>query len=289
MLAAAAAALLALAGTAAATPSEELDHARDDFRRHAFGDAIPLLNYLLYPAPRLAETNDLVEAHVLFGACAFESGDRTTAQREFEQALFLAPDYTLSTQLFSDGAVRFFDDTKRAVTERARRDAEQRALAEEKDRLRRYRESLVVYEIRPYYVNFIPFGAGQFQNGERSKGLAFATTEVATGAISVGIWTYLVTTYGYDGVVPKDQQNFARRLQQIEIGAGGVCLGLITWGIVDSLIHYHPRARVEGDDSLLPPDLRPAKRSPPREPESRFDVSPALLPGGAGLVLTWER
>ncbi len=280
--------LAALAGTARATPSDDLDHARDDFRRAAFTDAIPLLNTLLYPAPRLAQTNDLVEAHVLYGACAFESGDKPTAQREFEQALFLAPDYVLSRQLFSDGVVHFFDDAKRAVAERAKRDTEQRALAEEKERLRRYRESLVVYEVRPYYVNFLPFGLGQFQNGQHNKGLWFASTEGTTGAISAGIWIYLVGTYGFNGHVPKNEQNFARTLQQVEIGAGGLCLGLMAWGIVDSLIHYHPRQRVEGDDSLLPPDLRPPK-NPPKQPSSSFYLSPTLMPDGAGVVLTWER
>jgi hypothetical protein len=281
----------AAAGVAAGNPSEDLDRARDNFRSGNYADASHLLSFLLYPPPaRLAQPQDLVEAHVLFGACAFESGDPATATREFEEALSLAPGYTLDKKIFSDGAVRFFDETKRAVEERARHDAELRALAEEKERLKRYRESLVVYEVHPYYVNFIPFGAGQFQNGQRSKGLWFASTEATTGAISAGIWIYLVGTYGFDGRVKLEDQAFARRLQQIEIGAGGVCLGLMAWGIVDSLLHYHPRTRVEGDDSILPPDLRPAKpKGPPREPDSRFSISPAVIPDGAGVVFTWER
>ena len=280
----AAAALAALARPAAATPSEDLDRARDDFRRGAYADAIPLLNYLLYPDARLAQTNDLVEAHVLLGVCQFENGDKPSATREFEQALYLSPTLTLDKKMFSEGVVQFFDDTKQAREERAKRDAERRALAEEKDRLRKYRDSLVVYEVRPYYVNFIPFGAGQFQNGQRTKGLWFASTEATTGALSAGIWLYLVGTYGFNGRVPTSDANFARRLQQVEIGAGGVCLGLMAWGIVDSLLHYRPRARIQGDDSLLPPDLRPPKGAP----RSSFDVGPAILPGGAGITLTWR-
>ena len=30
------------------------------------------------------------------------------------------------------------------------------------------------------------------------------------------------------------------------------CLGLMAWGIVDSLIHYQPRKKIDADDSLLP-------------------------------------
>jgi hypothetical protein len=272
----------------AATPSDELEKARGEFLSHAYADAIPLLNYLLYPSAKLAEKDDLVEAHVLFGACAFETGDQTTARKEFEAALDMKPEFTIDTQRFSAGAVHFFDDTKHALEDRRKKDQEERALADERDRLRRYRESLVVYEVKSYYVNYIPFGAGQFQNGQHSKGLWFATTEGATGAISAGIWIYLVGTYGFNGRVAPQDAGFARTLQEIEIGAGGVCLGLMAWGIIDSLRHYHPRSQVDADDSLLPPDLRKPKDPPKHEPSS-FYISPELVPDGAGVVLTWER
>jgi len=230
LIAATAATLVLTATTAraAATPSEDLDRARDAFRRGDYQSAIPLLNYLLYPTPRLAQSQDLVEAHVLLGVCAFESGDRKTATREFEEALFLQSDLALEgNALFSRAAVAFFEETKNAAEERGRRDAERRSLAEERERLRRYKESLIVYEVRPYYVNFIPFGAGQFQNGQRGKGIAFASAEAATGALSAGIWLYLVGEYGFGGRVPPGADaEFVRTLEQIEVGAGIACLGI---------------------------------------------------------------
>ena len=277
----------ALAGVARATPGNELDKARSEFLSGNFTDAIPLLNYLLYPNVQLAEKDDIVEAHVLYGACAFQTGDNLTARKEFEAALEMKADYAIDTARFSAGAVHFFDETKHAVDDRRNRDAEERRLADEKDRLRRYRESLVVYEVKSYYVNYIPFGAGQFQNGQHSKGLWFASTEAATGAISAGIWIYLVGTYGFNGHVPTQDLGFARTLQQIEIGAGGVCLGLMAWGIVDSLRNYHPRSQIDADDSLLPPDLRKPQAAP--RPHTSFFISPELVPDGAGVVLTWER
>ena len=276
----------ALASSAHATPGDDLEKARGEFLSRNYGDAIPLLNYLLYPSARLADPDDLAEAHVLYGACAFETGDTGTARKEFEAALDMKPEFVIDTQRFSAGAVHFFDITKQAVEDRRKKDAQERALADERDRLRRYRESLVVYEVKSYYVNYIPFGAGQFQNGEHAKGLWFATTEGATGAISAGIWIYLVGTYGFNGRVPPQDAGFARTLQQIEIGAGGVCLGLMAWGIIDSLRHYHPRSQVEADDSLLPPDLR---KKPPPPPKSSFYITPAIVPDGMGVVFTWER
>lgn len=294
-----ASALVAAATPAAATPAEDLARGREAFRRGDCQTALPLLNYLLYPSPRLAQTSDLVEAHVLLGVCAFETGDRLTASREFEEALFLQSDLSLDgNALFSRAVIDFFDDVRAAVLERGRRDAERRALAEERERLRRYKESLIVYEVRPYYVNFIPFGAGQFQNGERGKGLAFAASQVATGALSAGIWLYLVGEYGIGGTVPDQDVDRVRRLQEIEVGAGIACLGLVAWGVVDSLLNYKPRVKVEGDDKLLPPDLTPpaddAPRTPRRAPRQRppesssLRLAPVPLPGGAGAALTWD-
>jgi hypothetical protein len=272
--------------SSSAAPAEELAMARAGFRAGDCVSAMPTLNLLLYPQPRLALVGDLVEAHVLLGACFLGSGDGVRAAREFEEALSLEPTMTLDPLLFSAEAIQLFTQTKEALEVRSRREAEARALADERERLRRYRESLIVYEVRPYYVNFIPFGAGQLQNGQRGKGIFFASSQVATGAASMGIWVYLVGKYGLGGQVPEEDAGTVRRLQQIEIATGAACLGLMAWGIVDSLIHHRPRVQVEGDDSLLPKDLRKLDRARPAA--SRLRLHPTLMPDGAGVALSWE-
>jgi hypothetical protein len=224
--------------------------------------------------------------------CSFELGDRAVAKREFEQALYLSAELTLEPLLFSADAVRFFDDTKAALEERKRRNSEKRALAEERERLRKYRESLIVYEVRPFYVNFVPFGAGQFQNGNRTKGLLFSTSQAIAFAASAGIWAYLAGQYGYNGRVPPEDASNVRLLQQVEIGAGVTFWALYSWSVLDSLLHYKPRAQVQGDDSLLPEDLRdldnpkpPGSRKPPKTkaPSPRSWLGP--VPTLGGLVI----
>lgn len=280
---------LLTAGVAAATPAEDLERARQTFRAGDFQSAQPLLSFLLYPTPRLARQDDLLEAHVLLGACGFETGDRELARREFEQALYLSAELNLETLLFSAGAVRFFEDTKAALEERQRRNAEKRALAEERERLLRYRESLIVYEVRPFYVNFVPFGAGQFQNGNRTRGVLFATGQAVTFAASAGIWLYLVNQYGFNGRVPTEDAETARLLQQVEIGVGATFWALYGWSVVDALLHYKPRAQVQGDDSLLPEDLRNLERGPSNtKPQKRSWLGPTPMPGGLGLGLSGQ-
>lgn len=274
-------ALATAAAPAAASPAEELNSARDAFRRRDWQAAMPILSSLLYPTPRLSSEEDLYEAHLLLGMSAFEAGDRLTATREFEEAIALQLERKLGTGVFSDEAVALYEERRQAIVEKYRLDAEKRALALEREKYRRMIEAMVVVEKRDYYVNFIPFGAGQFQNQQTKKGIFFATAQGVTGAVSAGIWMYLVGSYGLSGTVPSADANDVRLLQQIEIGAGAAFLGFAAWGIVDALVNYKPSVVRKPDESLLPPDLRPTAKSTTR-------LAPTPYPGGGGVVMTWE-
>jgi tetratricopeptide (TPR) repeat protein len=274
--------LLLLAAPAQATPAEDLAKARDAFRMGNYEEAIPLLNFLLYPSVRLSHIADLVEAHILLGISHFERGSRAEAKREFDEALFLDDSITLDPLLFSEDAIAFFNERKQAYLEQARRDAEARALAEERDRLRQAIENMIVIERKPYYINFVPFGAGQFQNGQDGKGIALFVSQTILGGTSAGLWVWQVGKYGYNGYVPKAEVDTVRRLQQIQIATGLGCLALMVGGIIDSLMHYESSIRRPADESLLPVDLKPHRR----DDSSSWKIAP--WPSGSGVVMSWE-
>jgi tetratricopeptide (TPR) repeat protein len=288
------AAAAAAATEARASPSQDLDHARQSFRQHDYDAAMKLATFLLYPDEKLALPVDLVEAHVILGASNFETGHRAEAKTEFEKALQIQPDKSLTDLLFSEGAIRLFDQTKTDIEARAERDAQLRKLADERERIRKYKESLVVVERRSFGVNFVPFGAGQLQNKQQVRGVLFAAGEGLTGGISVGVFLYLAGKYGLDAQVPVLEGPGVRRLQQIEIGTGIAFFAIYAWGVVDSLWHYKPRVQIEGDDTLLP-SLRDlpadkAKKPVPKKTSvlDRLHVTPLIAPDGAGIGLTWE-
>jgi tetratricopeptide (TPR) repeat protein len=280
------------AGRAAASPSQDLERARQAFREHDYESAARLATYLLYPEERLALPIDLVEAHVILGASNFEIGHRTEAKHEFEKALQMQPEKVLTDMLFTDGAIRLFDETKADIEARARRDAELRKIADERERIRKYRESLVVVERRSFGVNFVPFGAGQFQNKQPTRGLLFAAGEGLTGGLSIGIFIYLSGRYGLNASIPLADGPGVRQLQQIEIGAGIAFFAIYALGVVDSLLHYKPRVQIEGDDSLLPlpPDVPDTRKPRPARTSlrNRIHLAPIAAPRGAGIGLIWE-
>ena len=123
------------------------------------------------------------------------------------------------------------------------------------------RRNVRFFERRQYWVNFVPFGMGQFQNGERGKGIAFAASQGAAAATSLVVFVHLVNRYGYDGKVPRDEAAEVRRLQQVQIGASIAFAGLAAWGIVDALRDYEPVV----------------------------ELTPTFTGDAPGLAITWSR
>jgi len=288
--------LIAPMPEAAASPRQDLDQARQSFRQHDYDSARKLATFLLYPDEKLAMPDDLVEAHVILGASNFETGHNAEAKLEFEKALQIQPEKSLTDLLFSEGAIRLFDRTKAELVEREERDAQLRRLVDERERIRKYKESLVFVEKRSFIINFAPFGAGQFQNKQPTRGLLFAVGEGLTGATSVTAFLYLAGKYGLNAKVPRLDGPGVRQLQQVEIGTGIAFFAIYAWGVVDALLHYKPTVQIEGDDSLLPllrdlpSDKPPAKSRRPRKTSflDHWRVGPLIARDTAGLGLTWE-
>jgi tetratricopeptide (TPR) repeat protein len=283
------AAVIGLAATAQAAPNDELDQAKAAYRGGQYSRALPLFNALLYPPPpKLASPKDLADAYLALGVCRFETGDTPGAKREFDQALSFDTNVRIDALIVTDQtAIDAFNQT--------RVDREQRTAAEQERKrkadLRKLRESIIGFESHPLYLNFVPFGVGQFQNKQAGKGTAFAASEAVTLTVSASIWFYLVNAYGIRSTrVLADDAVRVRRLQQLEIGSGFAFLGLWVLGAVDAYRHYRPQTRAEIDDSLLPPELRdldkPASHKP--TPQSSIHIVPMLTPDGAGLGLSWE-
>ena len=267
-----------------AGPLQDLERAQRNFKSKDCQSAIPILKDLLYPKPQLARTSDLCEAHVLLGVCHYEGGRREDAKSEFEACLGLDPSKTLEPLIFSEGQVRLFDETRADVEARAKRDRELRELEERNERIRRLLENTRQYETRSWAVNFVPLGAPQFQNGDRTKGFLVAAGQGVTAATSLGVFLYLAGTYGLEAQVPLEDAASVRRLQQIQVVSGGLFFLIYGYSVIDGFWHFKPRVQVDVD-----PQLREElKKTAPKKTASRLQIGPMLLPGGAGIGLTLE-
>jgi tetratricopeptide (TPR) repeat protein len=288
------AAVAAVAGAARATPSVELANARAEFRAGHFEKAQPLFNDLLYPPPpKLASTDELAEAYTNLGVCRAEGGDLDGAKREFEKALQIEPNHQIDETVVTDkSVVRLFDDTKSDIKIRDERIAAQNAKLEYEKQLALLRANTKLYEAHTFYLNFLPFGVGQFQNDQPAKGTLFLTGEAVTGGLTFGLWFFLVNKYGINCVncVARSDATTVLFMQQTEIVSGLMFIGLYVWGAIDAYRNYTPTKSVKVDDDFLKREIldKQHRKQPKTSLLDRLRFSPMVTPNGAGLGLSWE-
>jgi hypothetical protein len=302
LLAALASALVAAAparqAASHATPREAFDRGRTAFGRAEYKRAIEILHPLLYPEVLLDSEGEVVQAHRMLGVAYLFQNQTDDARREFHKLLELRPDYRFDPLMDPQQVVDAFngvvkeEETEIASFEarRHQRDQELAAHRLREERLHPAITTIVRYEYHPYAFNFVPFGTGQFQNGQRRKGWLFFGVETGLAAVSVGAFATNLALYGLHPhrkclvaqmpdlnnlpqACPTDeidhsQENTSSALFRVQIVTGGLFFAAAIWGVVDALRHYQR-------DVLLPS----ASAESPSPPAFRLGLTPSGLAG----------
>ena len=250
---------------------------------------------------RLSDT-ELAELHKLAGLSAFHLNRTEDAARHFRALLRLAPDFILDPFAVPPPAVEYLDGLReqmepeldlvrqerrlRAERERAEEERARAAAEEQRRRQEELARQVTVREVetRSFLVNFVPFGAGQFQQGRNGLGTVFAASE---GALAV---TSIIAFFAYESLfqktkvttddirgpltvdvryIPTENLPQAQVWSGLKWGSAAGFYGVFAIGVIDALAHHQDqvvRTRIE----TLPP-------APPR---ARLHLYPT--PGGAG-------
>lgn len=187
-----------LVALALAAPPE-LKRAKDRFEFGAYADAAGALRQLLSADPDLTPA-EAIDAYRMLGIAEYHLGDLPQARAAFVNLLSFEPDYALDPFLVPPPIVEFFDRVKKEhepalapLRERRRALREQQRLADDaKRRLLAAEQArsgpptkLVRVQERLYLFNWMPLGAGQFQNGQKAKGTAIAAGQIVAGLVNV--------------------------------------------------------------------------------------------------------
>jgi hypothetical protein len=260
-------AMLAATLVLASPSSEEFERGKTAFGRAEYLRAIDILRPLLYPDIRLDSESDVVQAHRILGVAHLFENQPDEARREFRKLLELRPDYRFDPLLDPSRVVEFFngvlkeEEIEIASLEAARkkRDADlARRQQREADARCAAQSQVFTYQKHSYAINFIPFGAGQFQNGQPRKGWAFLGVEAAFSAISLGA---LATNFSLFGVshqrrcldpptsgmtsvtcrnVDHSEESLSHDLVRVQVVSGGLFLAAAAWGIIDAIRNFRP-------------------------------------------------
>jgi tetratricopeptide (TPR) repeat protein len=256
-----------------ATPTADLKRARDRYEFGAYADAAAAVQQLLAASPDLPE-GQRVEAWRILGLSEYQLGDRGASRAAFVNLLSVDPDYTLDPFLVPPQIVEFFDRIKaeaepqlQPLRDRRRELKEQERLAEEARRKLLAEEAiragpptkLVVVQEHVYILNFLPFGAGQFQNGEPTKGTIIAVSQVLLAATNLGAilahnaiaqdpsrrCSVSSPTNCSNPPIPDSDRQLLQNIDVVKYVSAGLFWAVYVYGVADALVHYVPRIETE--------------------------------------------
>jgi hypothetical protein len=263
------------------------------------------------------DESTLVELHKLAGLSAFNLRRLDEAERHIAALLRLDPDFSLDPFVYPPLAVAFVEKQRRAIgpeleflrEQRRQRDAaakraaeERAALARETEAQRRELEEMSrqitvrTVETRSVLVNFVPFGAGQFQEGRVAAGTGFAVAEglLAIGSI-VGYFVYgsiltnrtvqLDTFPGSSQLIiqtgiPAARATEAQSWRVVKVTSGIGFYAVFVAGVLDALLHHQAEVVTTHVETL--PGTAPAAL--PGAGVPRVELTPPP-PGSVGLGL----
>ncbi|MDP3232643.1 MAG: hypothetical protein Q8S33_22050 [Myxococcales bacterium] len=292
--------LVATSALAQGSPEREVELVKAVFDAGKYSETVALVR------KALSVTNftdgQRIELHRMAGLSSFNLGDTASAKESFVSLLRLNPDHVLDPFIAPPPAIRLFEAVRKENADelglvrqlmQVRAEQERRAAEERKKLdLERATRRVVTIERRPMWMNFLPFGAGQFLQDRTEWGVAFAISE---GVFAI---TSIVAYWAIEGLKVRLEETIAdtntasgfytlvRRGIPATATAQRDSWNIVKWttggafylayalGVVDALVH-HTGDRVK-ETREQPQALRP-----------RFEISP--LPGGvyAGVTLSF--
>jgi hypothetical protein len=285
--AALAAILLAATRSGQADALSDLEKAHSAYVAHKYDDAETRLRALLdAKSGGLTDDDNVADARMYLGAVLVAEKRRDEASRVFEQLLIDKPDYQPDPLRVSLEAIDAFLDTQSRLrdtlrakqAEKVRKAQEEKAKLEEERKqaalrlamLEKLASEAVVTERNSRWKALVPFGVGQFQNGQDFLGWVFLSSEALLSlgsAAGAGLMLYNASqasdAYARgDGTAP----SYQKRAQQASLAGDLFFAGLslvAVVGVVHAELtfvperqHVEPR-KVPGPTLTLAPTVAP--------------------------------
>jgi hypothetical protein len=259
----------------------ELEKARASFLARNWTDAEGRLRVLLDPSTPngLKERSLISQARMYLGASLLALGKTDEAKDTFEKLVLDDPTFEPDPLGFPGPAINTFIDVRSSLLEqirnaqvtaarlaaekKAHEDAEREAQRVwlEKVKAQAAEEKITVRHSR--LVASLPFGAGQFQNGQTLAGWAFLGTEIAAlggTAVTYGMYLHARSRENEElrrpagdvnQLVPQYHQR-AEDVRLFNLGFAGAFLAIAVTGIVQAHIAFVPES-AEKKKRDLPP------------------------------------
>ena len=200
---------LAIAAPARADDQTDVAKARAAYEAKNYDDADRRLWSMLNPdSGTLKDAGLRTQARMYWAATMLARKNPQEAAEQFEKLLLDEPSFEPDPLSFPSEVIDAFIDTRKRIidkinaakTEQAKRAAERRAREEEEKRRAAERMRLLekmateerITERHSRWIALVPFGVGQFQNGQKTLGWTFLGAEAAFLAGAVVAFPFYV-------------------------------------------------------------------------------------------------
>jgi hypothetical protein len=274
---------------ARASEIDDYQHARDAYAAHDWARAVQAFEALVGSEPPSLHTPLLIEESRKYLAAAYVFAGRTDAARtQFERLLTADPEYELDASQFPEEVVQLFTSVRETMQHQAAEAADREALTtqleQERERARRLleiAESDVEASVETSrWLALVPFGAGQFQNGDDGLGWLFFATEALFGLGAFG--TLVAHQAIASSFNPSDPSNGIRSESRGRVNDALLATEITNWtcaglfaifaivGVLQAQLDFHSTRSFRTRHAV--PD------------ELRHDVDVSVGPGGLRLT-----
>lgn len=231
---------------AAATPEEEFRAGEDAFRYQNYEQAVRTLEALLYPNVRLSDPQQIVMTREYLGASYWWLDRKDAAEEEFIALLALDPEHDLDAFYHPPPLIQFYDGI-RAKLERLGVIRKPDGGNPPVDTPQGPQKVLVrTVEKHPFVLNLVPFGVGQFENGDTTGGVLFLVGESLALASTIATY-FLILDFRVDD--PERARTFETALWASQ----GVFWGLVAGGIVHASVRWEAETVTETWEEIPQP------------------------------------
>ena len=199
-----------------------------------------------------------IEAYMLLGQCHYLLRAYSAAKDAFGSLLRIDPDYQPDPVMVPPTIMGFFERLRedmepqlKPLRERLAREKAAQHKTDTKKKSRQPKKVRVVEKVvrkNSRVLNFLPFGVGQFQNGETGKGIGIMTSEIAVMGLNLASYIAIKALAGADGKYTPEKAATAKNLRIVQYSAAGAFVALWIYGIIDGLVYYQP-------ETAMPPNV----------------------------------
>ena len=242
-----------LTGAEKHTPVVEL---KNQFEYGNYAKVVNLAEKILDKNKAELKKEELIETYKYLGLSNYIEGKREDAGATFIMLLSIDPSYHLDPLYAPPELISFFmkikaeifpNDTQTPDKKPVENNINQRKTGPETKKY--YTKYKYYYEKNNYFVNFIPFGAGQFVNGSKVKGSLVLSTQLLALGSNMFFYFSLRAMKDKNGAIDQGKISRAKLYRTMQYVSAGVAAAAYIYGVIDAVVNYKSYHLIRTEES----------------------------------------